>query len=138
MAYEDAKVAIRRLATRRTLLLPDKSPIRRAKPSDQGFRGNEKEGKQMAAPKPGDKIYVETTIYVHHGADDFMGGICTVAAVHGNMVEIEEDPGTWYRWEGYLEAKQEQWRKEYGEQKGRLKPDFRPEFNDGWPPSDSE
>jgi hypothetical protein len=97
----------------------------------------------MAPPKPGDKIYIESTIYLHHGVDDFQGGICTVKAVSTQVqsdgreissVEVEEDPGTWSRWEGYLEPRQEEWKKEYGEQKARLKPDYRPEFNDGWPP----
>lgn len=97
----------------------------------------------MGNPKPGDEIYIESTIYVHHGADDFQGGICTVKATRTSMqssgheitqVEVEEDPNTWYRWEGYLEPKQDDWKKEYGEQRGRLKPDLRPEFNDGWEP----
>ena len=100
----------------------------------------------MAPPKPGERIYIEGTIYLHHGADDFQGGICTVKATRTQMqasggeitlVEVEEDPGTWSRWEGYLEPKQEEWKRKYGGQKGRLKPDLRPEFNDGWP-SDSE
>jgi hypothetical protein len=93
----------------------------------------------MPKPKPGDKIYIESTIYLHHGVDDFRGGICTVSKTQTVLqqsgreitsVEIVEDPGTWYTWEGYLEPKQEEWKKEYGEQKGGLKPDFRPEFND--------
>jgi hypothetical protein len=98
------------------------------------------------APKPGDKIYVESTIYVHHGADDFLGGICTVKATRTTMqgsgkeiteVEVEEDPGSWSRWEGYLDSKQEEWKKKYGDQRGRLRPDLRPEFNnyyEGWEP----
>jgi hypothetical protein len=93
----------------------------------------------MARPQPGEKIYVESTIYLHHGEDDFQGGICTVKATRVCVqssgeeiadVEIEEDPGTWYRWEGYLEPRQDQWKKEYGDRKGRSKPDLRPEFND--------
>jgi hypothetical protein len=98
----------------------------------------------MAKPKVGDKIYVEGTIYLTHGADDFAGGICTVKAVQTRVsasgsettsVEIEEDPGTLYTWTGYLEPRQGEWKKEYGEQKGGPKPDLRPEFNDeyeGW------
>jgi len=100
----------------------------------------------MAKPKPGDKIYIESTIYVHHGADNFQGGICTVKATRTSMqsggaeiteVEVEEDPNTWSRWEGYLESKQGEWKKEYGEQRGGSRPDLRPEFNDGqegWEP----
>ena len=57
----------------------------------------------MATPKAGDKIYIEGTIYVTHGADDFQGGLCTVKGVQSHLestfevstVEVEEDPGTW-------------------------------------------
>ncbi len=95
----------------------------------------------MNKPKPGDKIYVEGTIYLHHGVDDFHGGICTVKAARTGIesngkeitdVEIEEDPGTMYRWDGYLELYQEEWRKRYGERKGQRTPDLHPEFNDDW------
>jgi hypothetical protein len=92
----------------------------------------------MAKPKVGDKIYIEGTIYLAHGADDFQGGLCTVKAVQSHFeksnevssVEVEEDPGTWYTWTGYLETRQEEWKKVFGEQKGGPKPDLRPEFND--------
>jgi hypothetical protein len=97
----------------------------------------------MAKPNVGDKIYVEGTIYLTHGVDDFRGGICTVKAVQSHIVdghdfssvEIEEDPGTWYTWTGYLEPNQEEWKKKYGEQKAGPKPDYRAEFNneyEGW------
>jgi hypothetical protein len=97
----------------------------------------------MAKPEPGDRIYIETTLYVHHGEDDFRGGLCTVEAVqshteHGEesvSVEVKEDPGTWYRWSGYLEPNQEKWREEYGERIGHRSPDFRPEFNDDKDPA---
>jgi hypothetical protein len=100
----------------------------------------------MATPKPGDKIYLPSELYVHHGEDDFQGGVCTVRATRTcrqsngeeiTEVEVEEDPNAWSRWEGYLEPKQEEWRRRYGEQKGGPRPDFRPEFNDGpdgWKP----
>lgn len=101
----------------------------------------------MAKPKVGDKIYLASTIYLTHGADDFQGGVCTVKAVDSHFekgnevlsVEVEEDAGTWYRWTGYLEPRQEEWKKEYGERKGGPKPDYRPEFNDeyeAWDKSD--
>ena len=53
----------------------------------------------MARPNVGDRIYVEGTIYLSHGADDFAGGLCTVKAVKSHFekghevssVEIEED-----------------------------------------------
>jgi len=98
----------------------------------------------MARPQVGDKIYVEGTIYLTHGADDFQGGVCTVKAVQSHFengeevvssVEVGEDPGTWYTWSGTLERRQEELKKRYGEQKGGPRPDLRPEFNDsyeGW------
>jgi hypothetical protein len=92
----------------------------------------------MAKPNVGDKIYVEGTIYLTHEVDDFQGGACTIKTVESHIekgnevssVEIEEDPGTWYTWTGYLEPRQDEWKKIYSEQKGGPKPDLRPEFND--------
>jgi hypothetical protein len=96
----------------------------------------------MAKPKPGDKIYVFSTMHLHHGADDFQGGLCTVVATETRQqahqevtfVEVEEDPGRWILWETYLEPKQDELKKAFGEEAGRLRPDLRPEFNDGWGP----
>jgi hypothetical protein len=102
----------------------------------------------MAKPKVGDKIYVEGTIYLTHGADDFQGGICTVKEVRSHIengeevvlsVEVEEDAGTWYTWPGYLELRQEEWKRRYGDQKAGSKPDLRPDFNnyyEGWEKKD--
>ena len=93
----------------------------------------------MAKPNVGDKIYVEGMVYLHHGVDDFRGGLCTVKEVRSHFekgeeavfsVEVDEDSGTWYTWTGYLEPRQEEWKKIYGEQKAGPKPDYRPEFND--------
>jgi hypothetical protein len=89
-------------------------------------------------PKVGDKIYVPTTLYVTHGMDDFIGGICTVAGVRLNdnpeegvaFVSIEEEPGQWYNWDTYLAPNQEIWKAEFGDQTGHLQPDPRPEFNE--------
>ena len=81
-------------------------------------------------------------LHLNHGIDDFRGGLCTVVATETKQqgdkevtfVEIEEDPGSWILWETYLEPKQEALRAAFGKQQGRLKPDFRPEFNNGWEP----
>jgi hypothetical protein len=91
----------------------------------------------MAAPQPGDKIYLPTTLHVSHGVDDFQGGLCTVAATRRQKagdrevtyVEVEEDLGRWVLWETYLEPKQEEWKKAFGERRGKPDPDTRPEFN---------
>jgi hypothetical protein len=94
----------------------------------------------MATPKPGDQIYVESIFYLHHAADNFHGGLCTVINTRTHMeagreitaVEVEEDPNNWMRWEGYLEPNQEKWKQEYGERRARFQPDYSPELNDGW------
>jgi hypothetical protein len=89
-------------------------------------------------PKVGDKIYIPTCIYVTHGVDDFVGGICTISGVRTKenpgkgvaFVSIEEEPGQWYNWDTYLAPNQETWKAEYGDKKGHLRPDYRPEFNE--------
>ena len=94
----------------------------------------------MAKPEVGYKIYVASEIYLGHGADDFLGGLCTVAATRTEMtggkeityVEVLERPNHWSLWEGNLEVKQAKLREEYGQRSGRICPDDRVEFNSGW------
>jgi len=96
----------------------------------------------MAKPNPGDEINVPSMIYLSHGADDFQGGLCKVAATRDSMQsgkavtfkEIEEDPGSWKLWDTYLEPMQESLKEKFGNQKGKLDTDLRPEFNRGWLP----
>jgi hypothetical protein len=89
-------------------------------------------------PKPGDVIYVDTDLYVWHGADDFRGGKATVSAVRteGTSVGIEvaQNPGTVYTW-ALLEPKQAELEAQFGDSWAHPDPDLRPEFNDdrdGW------
>lgn len=88
-----------------------------------------------SVPRVGDDVYVPSSLHVTHGADDFRGGLCRVAAVRkllGSVyVEVEEDPGTLHSW-AYLEPRQEELRSRYGAERGRPDPDLRPEFNEGW------
>jgi hypothetical protein len=90
-------------------------------------------------PKIGSKIYVYTSLYIGHGADDFMGGIATVDEIttnkhlppdHSNyyMVTIKERPDTGYNLR-YLLENQKKWKKEYGRKKAHPDPDDSPEFN---------
>lgn len=83
---------------------------------------------KIKLPRVGDKIYMDTWLFLNHGADDFIGGICTVSKVSNGCVEVVEDPGSQYSWE-QLSKQQEKLRKEFGDQKGHKRPDNRPEFN---------
>jgi hypothetical protein len=88
-------------------------------------------------PKPGDVIYVDSDLYVWHGADDFRGGKATVSAVHTEVtssdpspfIEVSENPGTLYNW-ALLAPKQSELEARYGDAWAHPDPDLRPEFND--------
>ena len=93
----------------------------------------------MKEPKVGDKIYVPSSYYVYRGEDDFEGGIATVSKIehskhlpkdHINytMVGIEGRPSTMYNWR-ILAERQEELKKEYGDQVAYSNPDLSPEFN---------
>lgn len=77
-------------------------------------------------PKVGDEIYVPTSLYIDHGANDFIGGICTISHIqidmYGVMVFIKERPGRSYPWD-YLLKNQEKWKKEYKQKRGHKSPD---------------
>jgi hypothetical protein len=89
------------------------------------------------APKLGDEIYAPTAIYLGHGRDDFVGGICQVTRVYAGIsagkpvvfVSVQEREGTGYNWET-LKEKQGELRERYGDRRGHPDPDLRPEFND--------
>jgi hypothetical protein len=91
----------------------------------------------MAKPKVGDKVYVPTMLHLSHGVDDFQGGLCTVGDTKEDIIKgqpctfvfIEED-GSWFNWDTYLAPQQDALSQEYGDRKGRPKPDYRGEFND--------
>lgn len=94
---------------------------------------------EIKLPKIGSKIYVQTSLYLGHGMDDFEGGIATVESISTNdflpkdhmnyyEVSIKERPDTSYNLR-YLLENQEKWKKEYGRRKAHPDPDPRPEFN---------
>lgn len=88
-------------------------------------------------PEVGREIYVPSTLYLWHGRDDFAGGLCRIARVTELLlagrgvpfVEVEERPGTLYNWED-LRRQQDELRARFGDRRGHLDPDWRPEFND--------
>jgi hypothetical protein len=87
-------------------------------------------------PKPGDIVYVDTQLYVSHGADDFRGGKATVSAVRTEksrgverpFIEVVQNPGTFYNWP-LLAEKQAALAAEFGDAWAHPDPDHRPEFN---------
>lgn len=89
--------------------------------------------KQDDIPKVGDQIYLDTSLYVTHGMDDFIGGLCEVEFVKveasGIFIAVKEDPGAFYAWK-YLSVQQKKLNKEFGTKRGYHKSDFRKEFNE--------
>ncbi len=81
-------------------------------------------------PKPGDKIYVYTSLHISRGRDDFHGGVATVKEVTQGMsagqmvpfVEVIENPGTRYSWE-HLAEQQDRLRERFGEVLAHPDPD---------------
>ena len=83
---------------------------------------------KMKRPKVGDTIYVETSLYIDHGADDVLGGKATVTIVTRSRegdwyVCVKEHPGTHYNW-SYLGPRQAELKKEYGRRRARPDPDY--------------
>lgn len=90
-------------------------------------------------PKIGQKIYVQTSLYVYRGRDDFTGGIATISKIehdddlpkdHRNytMIGIEERESTMYNWKVLLKE-QEELKKEYGDQIAHPNPDYDEDVN---------
>lgn len=82
-------------------------------------------------PKIGDEIYVDTWLYVTHGEDDFIGGLCTVTNVttagDNIWIDIAEDSGS-FNW-NHLKDEQAQLKAKFGSNRGYKRPDYRDEFN---------
>lgn len=96
----------------------------------------------MNKPKIGNDIYIDTSIYVSHGKDDFHGGLCKIIKINKNsilpvdsdnyiMICVEENPGHSYNW-NYLIENQEKWKIKFGETRGYQDPDDRLQFNIPW------
>jgi hypothetical protein len=84
-------------------------------------------------PRVGQDIYVPSALHMSRGVDDFAGGLCEVARVweedRVHWVSVQERPRCKMRWTGYLDQMQGSLRQEFGPQRGRPDPDYRPEFN---------
>ena len=87
------------------------------------------------APKIGDPVYIPSESYLSHGEDDFEGGLTRIVLVEesggGYWIATEFDPADKYNWT-FLRERQEQLARAFGQQQPRRKPDYRPEFNQGW------
>lgn len=98
----------------------------------------------MSIPKVGQEIYVPSQLYMSRGKDDFAGGKATIASVKETinggepdyLIAIKERPGHGYYWR-FLETKQEEHKKNYGDQIAHPDPDNRPEFNCWATPGDT-
>jgi len=88
-------------------------------------------------PEVGEEIYIPTALYLTHGVDDFLGGLCRIIRVKVGIsagkktyfIEVEEDPDNLHNWR-YILENQERWRREYKDRGGRKNPDLRREFNE--------
>jgi hypothetical protein len=86
--------------------------------------------------RPGDIIYVDTSLYVSHGVDDFRGGLAEVAefAMQKSagkptpFVKVNELIDTWQNWQ-MLAADQRKLRAEFSRSWAHPDPDHRLEFN---------
>lgn len=90
--------------------------------------------KLPSLPKVGSDIYVDSSLYLSHGKDDFAGGLAQVYKItkekHGlrkvHGIQIVERPGHTYYWENGLAEKQTKLKKEYGKRRSRPDPDYHP------------
>lgn len=95
-----------------------------------------KRPEKLKGPEVGQDVYVPTSLYLSHGADDFIGGLCEVIEVKDGIsagksvpfIRVKERPSTSYNWKRLLE-KQESLQAEYGTRRGYPDPDLDPEFN---------
>lgn len=91
----------------------------------------------MKEVEVGETIYVDTSLYLSHGADDFCGGKAKIDKVFQSMsggimttfITVEEHPGTRYNWGQILSKKQEKLAEQFGEEVAHPDPDYREEFN---------
>lgn len=90
-------------------------------------------------PKKDDKIYVPSSLYMSHGADDFAGGIATISKVEYNeklskdhvnycFIGIKERPGCMYNYKDLL-SQQKELKKSYKKQIAHPDPDLHPDAN---------
>jgi hypothetical protein len=92
---------------------------------------------ESETPKPGDIIYINSSLLITDDEDDdVIGGLAMVIEVEerpseGRMVpyiRVEEDPESWYNWE-HLEPQQEELENYFGESWAYAETGAHPEFN---------
>jgi hypothetical protein len=92
-----------------------------------------KTGKSYLYPVAGEDVYIDSMLFVTHGIDDFRGGLCEIVDVFDGMaglsVRVKECPDWEFSWLHLMES-QDEWREEFGDQRGFPDPDYRPEFNE--------
>ncbi|HET7871650.1 MAG TPA: hypothetical protein VFL42_04000, partial [Terriglobales bacterium] len=87
--------------------------------------------------RQGDVIYVDTSLYLSHGRDDFRGGLAEAIGFRSDIsagkptpfVCVAQDPDTWHNWT-ILAPMQKELRAQHGKQWAHPDPDLRPEFNE--------
>ena len=92
---------------------------------------------QVPELRQGDVIYVETSLYLSHGRDDFRGGLADVIGFRGDIsagkptpfVCVAQEADTWHNWQ-ILAVEQKKLRAEFGKKWAHPDPDYRPEFNE--------
>ena len=109
-----------------------------ARASEARFREIQAECDAGRVPelRPGDVIYLETSLYISHGCDDFCGGLAEVSEVREGQhagkpisyVRVVQDLDTTYSWTA-LAADQKKLRAEHGKNWAHPDPDLRPEHN---------
>jgi len=110
----------------------------RARQSEERFREIQAGCDAGRVPdlRPGDVIYVETELYLSHGADDIEGGLAEVTEVRNDVsagkatpfVRVGSDPSALHNWR-LLAAEQKELRARHGKSWSHPSPDLRPEFN---------
>jgi len=115
------------------------STVEAARASEARFRNLQARCEAGEVPEliRGDVVYVDTSLYLSHGRDDFRGGLAEVVDCKINnsagkptpFIVLIQDPGTWHNWQ-MLAADQKKLRTAFGKNWAHPDPDFRPEFNE--------
>ena len=87
--------------------------------------------------RTGDVIYVDTSLYLSHGRDDFRGGLAEVIGFRPNIsagkptpfVCVAQEPDSWHNWQ-ILASMQKELRERHRKGWSHPDPDDRPEFNE--------